>query len=57
MNSDPDFIEPHVVINGASGLLIEVLGEAGQHARSAIGLAALPLGAAVEVEIIVALTG
>jgi len=41
------------VINGASNLLGEVLGEAGQHARSAVGVAELPLGAPVEVELIV----
>ncbi len=57
VNCDPDFMEAHVVINGASGLFIGVLGEAGRHARSAIGVANLPLGAAVEVELVVALTG
>ena len=55
VNSDPDFTEQHLVINGASELLVEVFGEAGWHARSAIGLAALPLGASVEVEAIVKL--
>ena len=55
VNSDPDFTEQHIVINGASGLFIDVLGEAGRHARSAIGMANLPLGAAVEVELIVRL--
>lgn len=54
VNADPDFSEPHVVVNGASQLLIDVLGDAGRHARSAIGLATLPLGASVEVEMIVA---
>ena len=57
VNSDPGFTEQHIVINGASGLFIDVLGEAGHHARSAVGVANLPLGAAVEVEIIVRLTG
>ena len=57
VNSDPGFTEPHVVMNGASALLIDVLGDAGGHARSAIGVATLPLGAAVEVELILALTG
>jgi enamine deaminase RidA (YjgF/YER057c/UK114 family) len=52
VNSDPDFMEQHLVINGASQLLLDVLGEAGWHARSAIGMAALPLGASVEVEAI-----
>jgi len=55
VNSDPDFTEPHVVVNGASQLFIDVLGDAGRHARSAVGMATLPLGASVEVELIVAL--
>jgi enamine deaminase RidA (YjgF/YER057c/UK114 family) len=41
------------VINGASDLLVEVFGEAGKHARAAVSAGALPLGAAVEVELIV----
>lgn len=52
VNSDPDFMEQHLVINGASQLLLDVLGDAGWHARSAVGMAALPLGASVEVEAI-----
>ena len=52
VNCTPDFVDPHRVINGASDLLIEVLGERGKHARSAIGMATLPLGVAVEVEAI-----
>jgi enamine deaminase RidA (YjgF/YER057c/UK114 family) len=56
VSSDPDFTEQHVVMNGASQLMIDVLGEAGRHARSAVGMANLPIGAAVEVEIIVRLT-
>jgi enamine deaminase RidA (YjgF/YER057c/UK114 family) len=55
VNSDPDFIEQHLVINGASQLFVDVLGEQGWHARSAVGMAALPLGASVEVEAIVQL--
>ncbi len=55
VNSDPDFIEQHLVINGASQLFVDILGEAGWHARSAIGMAQLPLGACVEVEAIVKL--
>ena len=51
--SAPDFFEQHLVANGASNLIIGVLGDKGKHARSAIGLAALPRGAAVEVEAIV----
>ncbi len=51
--SGPEFAEQHLVANGASNLLIGVLGDAGKHARSAIGVAGLPRGAAVEVEAIV----
>ncbi len=50
--STPDFIEQHLVINGASNLIANVLGEAGKHARAAVGMAALPLGAAVEIDAI-----
>jgi enamine deaminase RidA (YjgF/YER057c/UK114 family) len=50
--SAPDFTEQAQVINGASELLIEVLGDAGRHARSAVGLAVLPRDAPVEVELI-----
>lgn len=50
--SAPGFSGQSTVINGASGLLREVFGDAGNHARSAIGVFALPLGAPVEVELI-----
>jgi enamine deaminase RidA (YjgF/YER057c/UK114 family) len=50
VNSTPDFIEQHLVTNGASELIAEVFGERGKHARSAFGVAQLPLGACVEVE-------
>lgn len=50
--STPDFTEQHLVANGASNFLVEVLGEAGKHARSAVGMAALPMNAPVEVEAI-----
>lgn len=53
VSSSPEFGEQHLVANGASNLLIGVLGDIGRHARSAIGVAALPRGAAVEVEAIV----
>ncbi len=53
VNATPDFSEPPAVINGASDLLVEVFGERGRHARSAIGVAALPRNAAVEIELIV----
>lgn len=48
--SDPGFTEQHLVANGASELLAAVLGEAGVHARSAVGVSALPLGSPVELE-------
>jgi enamine deaminase RidA (YjgF/YER057c/UK114 family) len=51
--SDPSFSEQHLVANGASDLLGEVLGDAGVHARSAVGVAVLPLDSPVEVEAIV----
>ena len=50
VNSTPDFTEQPKVINGASDFLVEVLGDAGRHARSAVSAAALPLGVAVEIE-------
>lgn len=51
--SMPDFTDQHLVINGASNLLAEILGERGQHARAAVGMACLPLNAAVEIDAIV----
>ena len=51
--SAPEFYEQHLVANGGSNLIIGVLGDKGKHARSAIGVAALPRGAAVEIEAIV----
>jgi enamine deaminase RidA (YjgF/YER057c/UK114 family) len=51
--SAPDFTGQPQVVNGASELLLEVFGEAGRHARSAVGTAVLPLDAPVEVELIV----
>jgi enamine deaminase RidA (YjgF/YER057c/UK114 family) len=53
VNSTPDFTEHHLVTNGASELLGEVFGDAGKHARSAFGVAQIPLGACVEIEMIV----
>ena len=52
VNSPPDFFEHPKVVNGASDLMVQVLGERGQHARTAVGVAALPLDSAVEVEAI-----
>ncbi|MBN9326055.1 MAG: LysR family transcriptional regulator [Cellulomonas sp. 73-145] len=51
--SDPTFTGQPAVLNGASELLHALLGDAGVHARSAVGVAALPLGAPVEVELVV----
>jgi enamine deaminase RidA (YjgF/YER057c/UK114 family) len=52
VNCTPDFTDQPKVINGASDLLVEVMGESGRHARSAVGTVALPLGVAVEIEAI-----
>ncbi|ODM45101.1 RidA family protein [Cereibacter johrii] len=52
VNSTPDFTDQPKVINGASDFLVEVLGEAGRHARSAVSAASLPFGVAVEIEAI-----
>jgi enamine deaminase RidA (YjgF/YER057c/UK114 family) len=54
VNSTPDFVDQPKVANGASELMQDVFGEAGRHARSAVGVAVLPLGVAVEVDAIVA---
>jgi enamine deaminase RidA (YjgF/YER057c/UK114 family) len=53
VSSDPSFIQQPQVINAASDLLAEIFGEAGRHARSAVGVAVLPLDAPVEIELIV----
>lgn len=55
--STQSFTEQHKVMNGASDLLAQVLGEKGKHARAAVGVAALPLNACVEVEAIVEVKG
>ncbi|MGK6318504.1 RidA family protein [Sphingomonas sp. DT-204] len=55
INSAPDFTDQPQVANGASELMQALFGEAGRHARSAVGVPALPRGAAVEVDAIVAL--
>ena len=52
VNSTPDFADHPAVINGASELLAEVMGEAGRHSRSAVGVSSLPFGAPVEIEAI-----
>jgi len=55
VNSTADFTDQPKVANGASELMVEVFGDAGKHARSAVGVPVLPLGAAVEVDAVVAL--
>ena len=52
VNSTPDFTEQHLVTNGASELIGELFGPAGAHARSAFGVAQIPMGACVEIELI-----
>lgn len=53
VNCTPDFIQHPQVINGASDLMVEVFGDAGRHARAAVGCPSLPLNAAVEVDALV----
>jgi enamine deaminase RidA (YjgF/YER057c/UK114 family) len=52
VNSAPTFTEQHLVANGASELFVEIFGERGAHARSAFGVAQIPLGSCVEIELI-----
>jgi len=56
VNSTPDFTEQHLVTNGCSELLAEVFGDKGAHARSAFGVAQIPMGACVEIELIAELS-
>lgn len=51
---DPGFTEQHLVVNGASDFLLEALGERGRHSRAAVGVASLPLDAAVEIDAVIA---
>ena len=53
VNSSPDFDQHPKVINGFSDLMIEVFGDKGKHARSAVGVNSLPFNMAVEIEVIV----
>ena len=55
VNATPDFVEIPHVINGCSDLMVEVFGDAGRHARSAVACPTLPLGVAVEVDCIFAI--
>ena len=57
VNCTPNFADQPKVINGASDFLVEVLGAKGKHARSAVGTNALPMNIAVEIEMIVEITG
>ena len=52
VNSTPEYTDQHLVINGCSELLFDVFGDNGKHARSAFGVAQIPLGACVEIELI-----
>lgn len=54
VNAAPDFEDHPKVVNGCSDLFVEVFGEAGRHARSAVGMSSLPAGIPVEIEVIVA---
>ncbi|MBS7545005.1 RidA family protein [Ancylobacter oerskovii] len=53
VNSAPDFTDQPKVVNGASDLFVEAFGDVGRHARSAVGVAGLPLGVAVEIDAVV----
>ncbi|MDH5855863.1 RidA family protein [Lampropedia aestuarii] len=56
VNSTPNYTEHHLVTNGVSEFLVEVMGDKGVHARSAFGVAQLPMGACVEIELIAELS-
>ncbi len=53
VNSAPDFTDQHLVMNGFSDLIVEIFGDRGRHARAAVGMVSLPIGLAVEIEMIV----
>ena len=53
VNSEADFTEQPAVINGASDLFVEIFGDAGRHARAAVGMVSLPIGISVEIEMVV----
>ena len=57
VNATPDFLDPPAVTNGCSDLLVEVFGDKGRHARSAIGVATLPGGMPIEIELIAEIKG
>lgn len=56
VSSEPDFYDHSLVINGASDLLVEIFGDCGRHSRIALGVAALPLNATVEISLVVEVT-
>ena len=56
VNSTPDFVDQPKVANGASDLMLSIFGAKGKHARSAVGVPSLPLGALVEVDALICLT-
>ena len=56
VNSTPDFTDQPKVVNGASDLMLEVFGDVGKHSRAAVGVPSLPLGVAVEVDAVVAVS-
>lgn len=57
VNATPDFTDHPKVVNGASDLMVELLGDKGRHTRAAVGVSSLPLGSAVEVDAIIAIVG
>ena len=57
VNCTPDFTEHHLVTNGCSELLVEVFGDRGKHARSAVGVNQLPMGVCVEIELVAEISG
>ncbi len=57
VNAEPDFDRQPFVANGASDLLVELYGDQGRHARSAVGMGSLPLGSCVEIEMVVEVEG
>ena len=57
VNSSVSFTEQHLVANGASELLVEVFGEKGKHARAAFGVAQIPFGSCVEIELVAEVVG
>jgi enamine deaminase RidA (YjgF/YER057c/UK114 family) len=55
VNAEPDFIMLGAAMNGASDMIVELMGEAGRHSRTTVGVATLPLGACIEVEALFAI--